>query len=82
LDPSRSTHSYFGLVEADRIACTGDIIADVSSAVRETEDAMITGEKKEKIFGEQRTIKLIYRIAGRITSAVSPPMTFMEDDPL
>jgi len=47
-------HSYFGLVEANRIACTGDIIADVSSAVRETEDVMITGVGKKRKFSESR----------------------------
>lgn len=61
-------HSYFGFVEADCIAHTGDIIADVSSTVRGTGRQRKKKEREKEFssLGEERTrrmIKLIYRIA-------------------
>lgn len=41
-------HSYFGFVEADCIAHTGDIIADVSSTVRGTGRHGNEKRRKEK----------------------------------
>lgn len=61
-------HSYFGL-EVNRIARTGDIIADVSSTVRGTRRHDNGCEEREKELSSlekertQRMIKLIYRIA-------------------